>query len=166
MKISVVNIRDNWLGPLITMLLAMQGKYELSLVSLNEGFAEKQVTGIQRAYGGKISGGTNYALLKDSGVVIIAGAEKRRPGMRREDLIGINNKIISELLKEIQQNAPDAVVVLASGISDVETLGSIGIKVKRVFRDAVILVSAENESVYESSNKAVVAATKAIKHMG
>ena len=59
----------------------------------------------------KFSGTDNYEDIKDSDVIIITAGVPRKPGMSRDDLLGINLKIIKQVAEGIKKNAPNAFVI-------------------------------------------------------
>ena len=65
-----------------------------------------------------ISGSSNYEDIKDSDVVIITAGVPRKPGMNREDLLGINLKIITDVANNVKQYAPNAFVIVVSNPLD------------------------------------------------
>lgn len=66
----------------------------------------------------KFSGGTDYSLLKDSDVVIVTAGVPRKPGMSRDDLIGINSGIIKTAGEGIKKHAPNAFVIVITNPLD------------------------------------------------
>ena len=67
----------------------------------------------------KFSGTDNYKEIKDSDVIIITAGVPRKPGMSRDDLLGINLKIIKQVAEGIKQNAPNAFVICITNPLDV-----------------------------------------------
>ena len=59
----------------------------------------------------RFSGTDNYEDIKDSDVIIITAGVPRKPGMTRDDLLGINLKIIKQVAEGIKQNSPNAFVI-------------------------------------------------------
>ena len=59
----------------------------------------------------KFSGTDDYRDIKDSNCIIITAGVPRKPGMSRDDLLGINLKIIKQVAEGIKQNAPNAFVI-------------------------------------------------------
>ena len=57
------------------------------------------------------SGATAYAAIQGSDVIIVTAGVPRKPGMSRDDLLGINLKVMSQVGQGIKQHAPDAFVV-------------------------------------------------------
>ena len=64
-------------------------------------------------------GTDNYEYIKDSDVIIITAGVPRKPGMSRDDLLGINLKIIKQVADGIKINAPDAFVICITNPLDV-----------------------------------------------
>ena len=59
----------------------------------------------------KFSGTDDYKDIKNSDVIIITAGVPRKPGMSRDDLLGINLKIIKQVADGVKQNAPNAFVI-------------------------------------------------------
>ncbi len=67
----------------------------------------------------KFSGTDNYEDIKDSDVIIITAGVPRKPGMSRDDLLGINLKIIKQVAEGIKVNAPNSFVICITNPLDV-----------------------------------------------
>ena len=67
----------------------------------------------------KLSGTDNYEDIKNSDVIIITAGVPRKPGMSRDDLLGINLKIIKQVAEGIKKNAPKAFVICITNPLDV-----------------------------------------------
>ena len=67
----------------------------------------------------KFSGTDNYEDIKDSDVIIITAGVPRKPGMSRDDLLGINLKIIKQVAEGIKVNSPNAFVICITNPLDV-----------------------------------------------
>ena len=67
----------------------------------------------------KFSGTDNYQDIKDSDVIIIRDGVPRKPGMSRDDLLGINLKIIKQVAEGVKENAPNAFVICITNPLDV-----------------------------------------------
>ena len=67
----------------------------------------------------KFSGTDDYKDIKDSDVIIITAGVPRKPGMSRDDLLGINLKIIKQVAKGIKENAPNAFIICITNPLDV-----------------------------------------------
>ena len=93
----------------------------------------------------KISGANEYAELAGSDVVIVTAGVARKPGMSRDDLVGINSKVMTTVGEGIKANCPDAFVICITNPLDA-MVGVLqqasGIPVNRVVGMAGILDSA------------------------
>jgi malate dehydrogenase len=67
----------------------------------------------------KIAGSNDYAAIKGADVIIVTAGVPRKPGMSRDDLIGINAKIVSQVGAAIKANAPEAFVICITNPLDV-----------------------------------------------
>lgn len=114
---------------------------ELVLLDIKEGLAEgKAIDMMQTAtllgFDTRIVGSTNdYAKTKGSNVVVITSGIPRKPGMTREELIGINAGIVKGVTQNILQHSPDAILVIISNPMDTMTflaLQSSGLPKERV----------------------------------
>ena len=97
---------------------------ELILLDIKEGFAEgKAIDMMQTAallgFDTKIKGVTNdYAATKDSDVVVITSGLPRKPGMTREELIGVNAGIVKGVTENILKYSPDTIIIVVSNPMD------------------------------------------------
>jgi len=67
----------------------------------------------------KLIGTDNYEDIKNSDVIIITAGVPRKPGMSRDDLLGINLKIIKQVAQGIKQHSPNAFVICITNPLDV-----------------------------------------------
>ena len=67
----------------------------------------------------KFSGTDNYEDIKNSDVIIITAGVPRKPGMSRDDLLGINLKIIKQVAEGIKKYSPNAFVICITNPLDV-----------------------------------------------
>jgi malate dehydrogenase len=114
---------------------------EVVLLDIREGFAEgKSIDMMQTAsllgFDTKIVGSTNdYAKTANSDVVVITSGLPRKPGMTREELIGINAGIVKGVTESILKHSPKAIFVIISNPMDTMTylaLKSSGISKNRI----------------------------------
>jgi malate dehydrogenase len=73
------------------------------------------VEGFDAAY----VGSNDYSALKGADVVIVTAGVPRKPGMTRDDLIGINAKVIATVAENIKQHCPNAFVIVVTNPLDV-----------------------------------------------
>ena len=67
----------------------------------------------------RFEGTDNYEDIKDSDVIIITAGVPRKPGMSRDDLLGINLKIIKQVAEGIKKNSPNAFIICITNPLDV-----------------------------------------------
>jgi malate dehydrogenase len=124
---------------------------ELVLVDIKEGFAEgKAMDMMQTAallgFDTKIVGSTNdYSKTAGTDVAVITSGIPRKPGMTREELIGINAGIVKGVTENILKFSPNAIIVVISNPMDTMTylaLKSSGIPKNRIIGMGGILDSA------------------------
>ena len=124
---------------------------ELVLLDIKEGITEgKAMDFMQSATllgsDTKIIGSTNdYSKTKGSKVVVITSGIPRKPGMTREELIGINAGIVKGVTDNILQNSPDAIIIVVSNPMDTMTylaLKSRGLPKNRIIGMGGVLDSA------------------------
>jgi malate dehydrogenase len=97
---------------------------EVVLFDVAAGFAKGKALDIAQSssvdgFNVKFSGTDNYEDIKGSDVIIITAGVPRKPGMSRDDLLGINLKIIKQVAEGIKKNAPNAFVICITNPLDV-----------------------------------------------
>mgnify|MGYP003958804997 CR=1 FL=1 len=65
-----------------------------------------------------IKGANSYSALKGSDVVIVTAGVARKPGMSRDDLLGINTSVMESVGKGIKENCPNAFVICVTNPLD------------------------------------------------
>ncbi|HUK58504.1 MAG TPA: malate dehydrogenase [Stellaceae bacterium] len=93
----------------------------------------------------RITGSNDYAAIKGADIVIVTAGVPRKPGMSRDDLIGINAKIVQQVGTAIKQNAPEAFVICITNPLDVMVMvmrDATGLPHNRVVGMAGVLDSA------------------------
>ncbi len=100
---------------------------ELVLLDIKEGVAEgKSIDMMQTAtllgFDTKIVGSTSdYAKTANSDVVVITSGLPRKPGMTREELIGVNAGIVKSVIENILKHSPNAIIIVISNPMDTMT---------------------------------------------
>src|SRR5690606_33408223 len=119
MKVTIVDT-DN-VGATCTDVISYRGiASEVVLLDIKEGFAEgKAMDIIQCAtttgFNTKVVGSTNdYSKTAGSDVVVITSGIPRKPGMTREELIGINAGIVKSVSDNVLAHSPNAIIVVVS----------------------------------------------------
>lgn len=124
---------------------------ELVLLDIKEGISEGKAldlfqTSSLLGFDTKITGSTNdYSKTANSDVVVITSGIPRKPGMTREELIGINAGIVKGVTQNILEHSPNAIIIVISNPMDTMTylaLKSSGIPRHRIIGMGGILDSA------------------------
>lgn len=114
---------------------------EVVLLDIKENFAEGKAMDLMQTanlngFDTRIIGSTNdYSKTAGSQVVVITSGIPRKPGMSREELIGINAGIVKSVTENILKHSPDAIIVVVSNPMDTMTylaLKSTGLPKNRV----------------------------------
>ena len=114
---------------------------EVVLLDIKDGFAEGKALDLMQTattlgFNSRVKGVTNdYSATKDSDVVVITSGVPRKPGMTREELIGINAGIVQSVASSILKHSPNTVIVVVSNPMDTMTyltLKATGLPKKRV----------------------------------
>ena len=100
---------------------------ELVLVDIKEGVAEGKAMDLMQTaqiegFDTKISGSTNdYSKTAGSTVAVITSGIPRKPGMTREELIGINAGIVKTVTQNLLKYSPDVIIIVISNPMDTMT---------------------------------------------
>ena len=100
---------------------------EVVLIDIKEGFAEGKAMDIMQCatttgFNTMMSGSTNdYSKTANSDVVVITSGVPRKPGMTREELIGINAGIVKSVAENVLKHSPEAIIVVVSNPMDTMT---------------------------------------------
>jgi len=69
-------------------------------------------------FSGKIVGTEDFSAIEGADVVVITAGKPRQPGMSREDLININEKIVSSCAENVKKYAPQSILIVVSNPLD------------------------------------------------
>ena len=126
MKVTIVGAGN--VGATCANAIAYQGMAsEVVLLDIKEGFAEGKALDMMQTvttlgFNTKITGTTSdYAKTANSDVVVITSGVPRKPGMTREELIGINAGIVKSVADQVLTHSPNTVTVVVSNPMDTMT---------------------------------------------
>ena len=147
-KIAVIGAGN--VGATCAFVLAERKVGEVLLLDIYEGFAKGKALDMSQGgrvlnYDGRVTGTNNYEDIANSDVVVVTSGFPRQPGMTREDLIGKNADIVSQVGEGIRNHAPNAIVVMVTNPLDLMTYHMqkvTGFEHNRVVGQAGILDSA------------------------
>ena len=140
MKVTIVGAGN--VGATCADVISYRGiASEVVLLDIKEGFAEGKALDIMQCatntgFNTKVSGVTNdYSKTAGSDVVVITSGIPRKPGMTREELIGINAGIVKTVAENVLKYSPDTIIVVVSNPMDTMTylaLKSTGLPKNRI----------------------------------
>ena len=124
MKKKITLIGAGQIGGTLAHLLAIKELGDIVLFDVAEGLAKGKALDIAQSspvdgFNVNLSGTSSYEDTKNSDVIIITAGVPRKPGMTRDDLLGINLKIIKQVAEGIKKTSPDAFVICITNPLDV-----------------------------------------------
>ncbi len=149
MKVTIVGAGN--VGATCADVISYRGiASEVVLLDIKEGFAEGKALDIMQCatdtgFNTRVIGVTNdYSKTAASDVVVITSGIPRKPGMTREELIGINAGIVKGVVENVLQYSPNTIIVMVSNPMDTMTylaLKSTGLPKNRIIGMGGILDS-------------------------
>ncbi len=120
-KIALVGAGQ--IGGTLALLVGMKELGDVALFDIAEGIPDGKGLDIAQAspvegFNAGITGGSDYAVLKDADVVIVTAGVPRKPGMSRDDLIGINTKVMKSVGENLKAQCPNAFVIVITNPLD------------------------------------------------
>ena len=124
MKKKITLIGAGQIGGTLAHLIAIKGLANVVLFDVAEGIAKGKALDIAQSapvegFNISLKGTNNYEETKNSDVIIVTAGVPRKPGMSRDDLLGINLKIIKEVAHGIKKTSPNAFVICITNPLDV-----------------------------------------------
>ena len=113
-KIALIGAGN--IGGTLAHLAALKGLGDIVLFDVVEGVPQGKALDLSQCgpvegFDAKIAGSNNYADIAGADVIIVTAGVARKPGMSRDDLLGINLKVMKAVGEGIKNNAPDAFVI-------------------------------------------------------
>jgi len=115
---------------------------EVVLLDIKEGLAEGKALDLSQTsttlgFNTRIIGATNdFSVTSGSDVVVITSGVPRKPGMTREELIGINAEIVKSVVDKILINSPNTIIIVVSNPMD--TMTYLSLKVSGLIKNRII----------------------------
>ena len=124
MKKKITLIGAGQIGGTLAHLIALKGLADVVLFDVAAGIAKGKALDIAQSspvngFNVNLSGTDSYEDTKNSDVIIITAGVPRKPGMTRDDLLGINLKIIKQVAEGIKKTSPNAFVICITNPLDV-----------------------------------------------
>ncbi len=124
MRKKITLIGAGQIGGTLAHLIALKELGDVVLFDVAAGIAKGKALDIAQSspvngFNINLSGTDKYEDTKNSDVIIITAGVPRKPGMTRDDLLGINLKIIKQVAEGIRDTSPDAFVICITNPLDV-----------------------------------------------
>ena len=124
MKKKITLIGAGQIGGTLAHLIALKGLADVVMFDVAEGIAKGKALDIAQSspvegFDISLKGTNDYNETKNSDVIIITAGVPRKPGMSRDDLLGINLKIIKQVAEGIKKTSPNAFVICITNPLDV-----------------------------------------------
>src|SRR6201998_1801767 len=105
------------IGGTLALLIGLKELGDVVLFDIVDGVPQGKALDIIQGssiegYDANISGASDYAAIKGADVVIVTAGVPRKPGMSRDDLIGINTSVIRQVAEGIKTNCPNAFAIV------------------------------------------------------
>ncbi|WP_339345801.1 malate dehydrogenase [uncultured Sphingomonas sp.] len=113
-KIALIGAGN--IGGTLAHLAALKGLGDIVLFDVVEGVPQGKALDLSQCgpvegFDATIRGSNDYADIAGADVIIVTAGVARKPGMSRDDLLGINLKVMKAVGEGIKANAPDAFVI-------------------------------------------------------
>ena len=113
-KIALVGAGN--IGGTLAMLAGLKELGDVSLFDIAEGIPQGKALDIAQSspiegFNAVVGGANGYEALAGADVVIVTAGVARKPGMSRDDLVGINTKVMTQVGEGIKNNCPNAFVI-------------------------------------------------------
>ncbi|WP_267387754.1 malate dehydrogenase [Sphingomonas sp. GC_Shp_3] len=113
-KIALIGAGN--IGGTLAHLAALKALGDIVLFDVVEGVPQGKALDLMQCapvegFDAKITGTNDYADIAGADVIIVTAGVARKPGMSRDDLLGINLKVMKAVGEGIKANAPDAFVI-------------------------------------------------------
>ena len=120
-KIALIGAGN--IGGTLALLAGLKDLGDVVLFDIAKGIPQGKAldlaqTGPVEGYDGAMGGAGGMAAIKNSDVVIVTAGVPRKPGMSRDDLIGINAGVISSIAGGIKKYCPKAFVIVVTNPLD------------------------------------------------
>ena len=104
------------IGGTLALLAGLKELGDIVLFDIADGVPQGKALDLAEAapvegFDAKLSGASSYEAIKGADVIIVTAGVPRKPGMSRDDLLGINLKVMESVGAGIKQYAPDAFVI-------------------------------------------------------
>ena len=121
---KIALIGGGMIGGTLAHLAALKELGDIVIFDIAEGLPQGKAldlaqSGPVEGFNARLSGANSYEAIAGADVCIVTAGVARKPGMSRDDLLGINLKVMASVGAGIKQHAPDAFVICITNPLDV-----------------------------------------------
>ena len=121
---KIALIGGGMIGGTLAHLAALKELGDIVIFDIAEGLPQGKALDISQSgpvegFNAKLTGANSYEAIAGADVCIVTAGVARKPGMSRDDLLGINLKVMASVGAGIKQHAPDAFVICITNPLDV-----------------------------------------------
>jgi malate dehydrogenase len=167
-KVTVVGAGQ--VGATAAFLIATRGVADVTLIDVAEGLPQGKALDMMHSrsvleFGPRVTGTNDYADTAGSDIVVITAGVPRKPGMTRDELLGINAGIVRSVIASAVEASPDAVFLCVTNPLDIMTQlawKESGLPASRVFGMGGVLDSARFAYFIAAATGAEIADVEAL----
>ena len=124
MRKKIALVGAGQIGGTLALLAGLKELGDIVLIDVVEGVPQGKALDLAETapvedFDARLTGSNDYAALAGADVVIVTAGSPRKPGMSRDDLIGINTQVMKTVGEAIKAHAPDAFVIVVTNPLDV-----------------------------------------------
>ncbi|HWK44112.1 MAG TPA: malate dehydrogenase [Stellaceae bacterium] len=121
-KIALVGAGQ--IGGTLALLAGLKDLGDIVLFDIADGVPQGKALDLAQSspvedFDASLTGASDYAAIADADVVIVTAGVPRKPGMSRDDLIGINTKVMKSVGENLKKYCPNAFVIVITNPLDV-----------------------------------------------
>jgi malate dehydrogenase len=115
-RTKIALIGAGQIGGTLALLAGLKELGDIVLFDIADGIPQGKALDLVEAspiegFNANLTGSSNYAAIEGASVIIVTAGVPRKPGMSRDDLLGINLKVMESVGAGIKRYAPDALVI-------------------------------------------------------
>lgn len=138
-KITVVGAGN--VGSVIANTVSQRGYADICLIDIEEELAKGKALDMNQQCAiigsdAKVFGGNDYRITENSDISVITAGIPRKPGMKREDLIETNARIVKSIVEDLLKYSPNTFIIVVT--NPVDTMSYLAFKVSKLPRNKVI----------------------------
>jgi malate dehydrogenase len=124
---KIALIGSGMIGGTLALLAGLRELGDVALFDIVDGTPQGKALDIAESspvegFDAKMTGASDYSVVEGADVVIVTAGVPRKPGMSRDDLIGINTKVMNDVGANLKKHCPNAFVIVITNPLDAMVL--------------------------------------------